>query len=350
MADWTQGMTRTYEFWEVDPATWGDERRLDSVTGATIVRDSDDETLGNASFDMDSWEGEKYIRTYMVTEQFGLRERWPLGTHLVQVDNTLFDGMRGSTTVQGFTPLKELADDYPPLFYYVDSGYATAHAARLMATYGRMPVDEGFDGGVLYEAHVAEDSDTWLSYIRGLLAKGCAHIALDSRGVALVAPDQDPSSLMPVRTFDDSNSSILRPEVRVTSNRPEVPNVVQVVYSTESGCLVGEAVNSDPSSETSTVALGRRKLLRVTSPDLPDNPTQADVDDLARRTLRKEGHAVYEVAFSHGFVPDVTLGSAVRLAYRAAGIDVVAVVVRQTVPCTPGCVVETTARYTKEQA
>ena len=347
MADWTQGMMQTYEYWEVNPDTWGDEKLLDTVTDSTITRDSDDETLGNATFEMDAWEGEKYIRTYLVTQQHGLRERWPLGTHLVQADDQTFDGMRGSTSVQGFTPLKVLVDDCPPISYYVDSGYATKHAARLMSTYGKMPVGEAFEAGELAEAYVAEDGDTWMSYCNGLLAKGSAHYALDTRGQVVIAPDQNPASLMPVRQFDDSNSSILRPEVKVTSNRPDIPNVVQVVHSTGSGCIIGEAVNDDPNSETSTVTLGRRKLLRVTSPDLPDNPTQADVDDLAKRTLYKEGATVYEITFTHGYVPDVDLGVAVRLAYSAAGINAVGVVCRQVISCTPGCLVETTAKYTK---
>ena len=349
MADWTLGMARSYEFWEVDPATWGDSRLIEGVTEATLTRDSDDEALGSASFSMDSWEGERYVRVYLVVRQFGVREKVALGTYLVQAPDRDFDGMRGSTTATGYTPLKELADDYPPEGYYVNGGTVEGNAARLARTYGRAPVDPAPADTATQEAYVAQDDETWLAYCKGLLAAGKKHFAVSPRGVISVAPDQDPWSLMPMWTFDDSNSSILQADVQVTSNMPETPNVVRVVYSKDSGCLYAEASNSDPESENSTAAIGRRKTVRESSPDLPDNPSQADVNAAARKLLREKGAAAYEVTFTHAFVPDIDLGTAVRLNYSAMGLDVVAVVKSQVIQCTPACQVQTTATYVKEK-
>lgn len=355
MADWTRGMTRTYEYWRVNPDTWGDVELLDTVTGCTITRDMEEDTLGHATFEMDSWgsedgvwDSERIIRVYLITVQSGVRERWPLGTYLVQAPSRSFDGMRGSVTADGYTPLKELADDYPPDFYSVESGNIALRAASLIGSYSRMKVVTPDLDGELEEEYVADD-DSWLEFVTGLLAKGKARIELTPRGEAVFAPIQDPRSLAPAMRFDDGNSSILLPEAQVASNLIEVPNVVRVIYSEESRCLTSEAVNSDPGHPNSTVNVGRKKVYRDTSPDLPDNPTQEDVDAYAKRLLKEHGAANYEVTFSHGFVPDVVLGTAVRLAYGAMGVNVVAQVVSQTIECTPACTVSTTARYTKQE-
>lgn len=346
MADWTRGMGRTYEYWEVDPSTWGDVAPVEGVTGCTIVRDDDTETLGHATLEMDGWEGERYIRSYLVTEQWGVRERWPLGTFLAQAPSVDFDGVRASSSVEGHTPLKELADDRPPVGFSVSSGDAVAAAAQLMAAHARMPVGSPCAGTPLSGPYVAEDGDTWLSYCKGLLAKGGGRAGLDAMGRAYFSPVRNPMSLMPTRVFDDSNSSIILPGVRISSNLPDAPNAVEVVWSDGERCLVGKASDADPDSEASTASRGRRVLFRELSPELPDSPTQADADALAGRILREKGAVTYEVTYTHGYVPDVMPGVAVRLRYAAAGIDVVAVVASQTIEATPGCLVTETARYT----
>ena len=348
MADWTRGMRRTYEFWRVNPDTWGDSERIESVTACSVTRDADDPVLGGATFSMDAWEGEMYVREYLVTYQFGLRERWPLGVHLLQASDWDFNGMRGTTDIQASTPLKELQDDAPPIGFFINSGNTSAQGARLMSTYGRMPVNTPADGMPITNAIVASDSDSWLSYISTVLAKGGEEIALDSRGAAHIVPQRNPRALRPAMTFDDSNSSILHPDVKVASNISTVPNVIEVVYSTETGVMTETLVNSDASSESSTVTRGRRVLHRNTSPSLPDNPTRDDVAAAAAMLMKGLGHGEYEVTFTHGFVPDVTVGTAVRLNYRRMGLNVVAMVVRQVIDCTPSCPVTTTARYRKE--
>lgn len=341
-------MTRTYEYWTVNPETWGDSELLDTVTGCTVTRDSDDETLGSASFSMDSWEGERYVRVYLIATQDGVRERVPIGTYLVQASSREFDGMRGYMSVTGYTPLKELLDDGPPLGFSVSSGYATKQAARLMSLYARMPVGDVESAGAVQEAYVAKPEDTWIGYINGLLAMGSFHIALDGRGNALLAPDQSADAAAPVFTFSDDKASILQPSVSVTNNLGETPNVVEVVYSTDTGYLVARVENSSESSESSTKTLGRQKLHRENSPDLPDSPTQSDVNQYAAKLMKELGAATYEATFRHGFVPDLNLGVAVRLDYKAMGLDTVGVIVNQSIECTPACQVTTTVRYTRE--
>ena len=90
MPDWTQSMQRTYEYYIVDPGTWRDVQKLDTVKKCTINRDSTVDTLGSATFDIVDSVGESYIRVYLITIQNGIKEKHPLGTYLVQTPSSVF--------------------------------------------------------------------------------------------------------------------------------------------------------------------------------------------------------------------------------------------------------------------
>ena len=92
MPNWNKSMQQTFEYYEVDPHTWKDKRPIKSIIDSRIDRDGGAETLGSASFTSSETLGECYIRTYLVTIQNGIRERFALGTHLVQTPSFSFDG------------------------------------------------------------------------------------------------------------------------------------------------------------------------------------------------------------------------------------------------------------------
>ena len=66
MADWSSTMQQSFEYYIVDPGTWKDVKRLDSVIKSTINRDSSAETLGSATIDIVESIGECYIRIYLI--------------------------------------------------------------------------------------------------------------------------------------------------------------------------------------------------------------------------------------------------------------------------------------------
>ena len=92
MPDWTKAMQQTFEYYLVNPYTWKDTKKINSITDTTISRDSTLETLGSASITTTESIGECYIRVYLVTIQNGLTEKHPLGTFLVQSPSYSFDG------------------------------------------------------------------------------------------------------------------------------------------------------------------------------------------------------------------------------------------------------------------
>ena len=74
MPDWKKSMQQTFEYYTVDPGTWMDVRKINTVTRCEISRDSETETLGSASFDVNELLGECYVRKYLVTIQNGVEE------------------------------------------------------------------------------------------------------------------------------------------------------------------------------------------------------------------------------------------------------------------------------------
>lgn len=347
MPDWLSSMQQTFEYYTVDPNTWKDVKLLDNVKSCTISRDSDAETLGSATIDVTESLGESYIRVYMITIQNGVKEKHPLGTFLVQTPSSSFDGKIRSVSMDAYTPLLELKENPPPIGYYVAKNENVMDAAyRLARDNMRAPVVKTVNEEALYYDFVANTDDTWLSFLTDLIAYGKYTFALDELGRVLFSPKQDTTSLQPVWTYNDDNSSILRPDFSMEHDLYGIPNVVEVIYSNSGDMYYATAINDDPNSPTSTVNRGRQIIYRETEPNIISNPTKNQIQDYANRLLRNLSTLEYTVSYTHGYCP-VRLGDCVRLNYSRAGItDVKAKVISQSIRCEPGCQVTEKAVFT----
>lgn len=347
MVDWTSSMQQTFEYCVVDPITWTDVRRIDNVTGCQITRDSEHDTLGSATIDVNEPLGECYVRAYLITVQNGVTDRHPLGTFLVQTPSSKTDGKNGSVSIDAYTTLLELKENPPPFGYSILKGENILDSAyRLTRDNVRAPVVRPSCTETLYYDFVANTDDTWLSYNTDLISNAKYIYDLDEMGRILFSPKQDTASLQPVWTYDDGNSSILYPDITVDRDIYGIPNVVEVLYSNSAGYYYSKVVNDDPNSPISTVNRGRMITRRVTDPDLIGDPTENQVENYARQLLRDVSSLEYRVSYTHGYCP-VRVGDCVMLNSVAAGlVNVKAKVISQTISCEPGCPVQETAVFT----
>lgn len=351
MPNWTESMEHTYEFYSVNPNTWGNESPLKTVINSSIDRDDSAETLGSASFDVTEAIGEGYIRTYLKTTQNGVTERHPLGTHLVQTPSSDFDGICKSMTMDGYTPLLELKEKLPPVGYYIKKGgNVLKYAYDLTNAYLRAPVIKPSD--MSNEKHkleynfVADPTDTWLVYIKSLLETINYEFFVDEMGRVGFAPKQNLNALQPVWTYTDDNSSILYPAVTINRDLYGIPNVVELVYSKNNTTIRSVVRNEDKSSPVSIPNRGREIWYRVTDPELVGSVSQTQLDILAEQVLSEVSSIEYTITYTHGYCP-VRLGDCVRLNYSRAGLDnVKAKVIAQSIDCTTGCPVSETAVFT----
>ena len=349
MPDWTKTMQQTFEYYIVDPGSWRDIRKINTVISSSITRDSSLETLGSANITISESIGECYIRIYLITIQNGIREKHSLGTFLVQSPSFSFDGKIKNVTLDAYTPLLELKENPTPLGYSVlkdENILETAY--RITREQVRAPVVKPQKDEILNTNFVANINDTWITFIRDLIANADYSLDLDEMGRIFFAPKQDTMSLQPIWTYDDSNSSILYPELSVDRDLYGIPNVVEVIYSNGNEYYYGKAVNDDVSSPISTINRGRQITHRESNPSLLGSPNQARIQEYAENLLKELSSLEYTVTYTHGYCP-VRVGDCVRLNYSRAGINgIKAKVISQNINCESGCPVTEKAVFTTE--
>lgn len=350
--DWLASMQQTYEFYKVDPITWKDQELIHSIESCNIERDLSNDTLGSASFTCSEILGECYIRTYLVCNQNGVRFKECLGTHLAQTPHFDFDGKRKSISMDGYTPLIELKNNVPPIGYSLLKTDATHNTDILQTVFDicsknmRAPVVYPGDSKDLYENFVSNIDDTWFSFCSDLLANAERTFSIEPDGKIRFEKVTEMSSLQPVWVFNDDNSSILLPSINDEADLYNIPNVVEVVYSSESGSFYSKVINNDPSSPVSTVARGREIVHRESNPNVTGVPTQAYIDKYAEQLLSDLSTLKHTVKYSHSYCP-VRIGDCILLNYKRAGItNVKAKVISQSISCITGCMVEEAAMYT----
>lgn len=350
MPNWQSSMQQTFEYYIVDPGTWRDVKRFDKVKTCTISRDSSVETLGSATINITESIEECYIRIYLVTIQNGVTEKHPLGTFLVQSPASSFNGKIREVSVDAYTPLLELKENTPPLGYSLlksdENETIMSMAYKLVREHARAPVVSTECATKLYSDFVANTNDTWMSFLSDLVANAKYEFGIDELGRILFLPEQNTASLQPVWTYDDSNSSILYPDISMEHDIYGIPNVVEVVYSDGAGYYTARVVNDDSNSPVSTVNRGREITYRVVNPDGLGDPTQKQIDEYAKNLLKSLSTLEYSVTYTHGYCP-VRLGDCVRLNYAAAGLNnVKAKVISQSIKCESGCPVTEKAVFT----
>lgn len=349
MPNWLTSMTRTYEYYVVDPNSWRDMRQIQDVKSCSIERDSEADTLGSSSIDTAEMLGECYVRAYLITIQNGVKERHPLGTFLVQTPTFNYDGKAPSTTADGYTPLLELKEKNMTIgFSVLKDANVMDEAYRITRERVRAPVVEPSCDTKLYKDFVANLDDTGLTFVTDLISNAKHELALDEMGRVLFAPVQDIASLQPVWTYTDDNSSILLPEVSIKNDLFGIPNVVEVVYSDDKHNIYVRAVNDDPNSPTSTVSRGREIPYRITDASSLGEPTEKQLQEYAELTLKQLSTVECTITYTHGYCP-VRLGDCVRISYSRTGFeDIKAKVIRQSIRCTKDCLVTETAQFTKQ--
>lgn len=346
MADWTASMQQKFEYYIVDPGTWKDVSLINNVTSCTISRDSDAETLGSATINVTESVGECYIRVYLIVIQNGVTEKHPLGTFLVQTPTSSFNGKVRDVSMDAYTPLLELKENQPPLGYSLLKGDNIMSQAYLITReHARAPVVETKCTDTLFSDFVSDPSEKWISFLTDLIANAKYAFGLDEMGRIIFTPKQDTSSLQPVWTYNDDNSSILYPDVSMDHDLYGIPNVVEVIYSNGDDSYYARVVNNDPNSPISTINRGREIIHRVTDPDL-GNPTENQIQEYAKQLLRDLSTLEYTISYTHGYCP-VRLGDCVRLNYTRAGLSgIKAKVISQSIKCEPGCPVTEKAVFT----
>ena len=200
----------------------------------------------------------------------------------------------------------------------------------------------------LYYDFVANTDDTWITFIKDLIANAKYELGLDELSRIIFNPISPASAMQPRWTFDDSNSSILHPVLDVSQDLYGIPNAVEVIFSNNKAYEYAKVINDDKDSITSTVNRGREIVHRIVNPTVLVNPTKEQLEDYGKQKLKELSCLEYRITYTHGYCP-VRIGDCVRLNYKRAGlVNVKAKVISQTIDCVPGCSVTETAVFTSQ--
>lgn len=348
MIDWTSSMQQSFQYFKIHPITWKEMAKVDNIQSCSITWDAEKDTLGSASFEITGDMEECYIRPYLVVNQNGSEEKFSLGTFLVQPSSSNFDGVVRTRNADGYTPLIELKETYPDIGYTIHKDLNIMEQAYQL-TKGNMrgPVVQPFCKEKLIDDFPAKSDETWCDFIVKLMGNASYSFSLDETSRVLFSPYQRTSTLMPVYTFNDDNSSILGKTISATDDMYGVPNMIEVIYSGSYGYYRAVEKNEDENSPISIQGRGRVIQSRITNPEITGTPSQPIIDQYCKKAIDDASTLQKEVTYSHGYVPTVRIKDCVRLNYRRAGIEnVKAKVIRQTLNCTTGIEVQETAVFT----
>jgi hypothetical protein len=224
-------------------------------------------------------------------------------------------------------------------------------AYRIIRERCRAPVVKFDNTSTLQFDYVANTNDTWVTFVRDLVSNAKFTIGLDELSRIIFNPAQETASLQAKWSFDDSNSSILYPDIDLTQDLYGIPNAVEVILSNNRDYKYAKVVNDDSNSPTSIVNRGREIIYRETNPSLNGDssntiPSEYQIKQYAEQLLKTLSTIECTVSYTHAYCP-VRLRDCVRLNYTLAGLNnVKAKVISQSIKCETGCSVSEKAVYT----
>lgn len=347
--DWTNSMEQTYEFYSVEPYTWTDVNKIDTIKSCSITYDSTTDTFMSASIDTSEEVNEQYIRVYLVAKQGKNVERIALGTFLVQSPSYSFNGKVFDRSCDAYSPLIELKEKYPPYGYAIQAGTNIMDkVVQLIEDNSRCRVinsGTGTDESIIRRDYVSSGSEDLLTFITGLLKYADKVIRVDALGRIYFTKIPKLESLVAKKTFDTNAGSILMADISVDRDIYGIPNVLEVYYKSGSGTLVSVVENNDSSSVTSIQNRGRRIVSRETDPSFAGAVGQATLDEYAKKRLEELTKVKFSVTYTHGYFP-LKVDEGVELDYVQSGMKYkTALITNQTIECKTGCTVSETAIF-----
>ena len=361
MADWTRRFDAAYRFMRVSRATGYETERLAGFErGGTIERNLDTDTKESGSvghvgaLDL----GPDLLRVWLdATFPDGSTESVALGTFLASTTSRDYDGMALTSTVTLTGRLIELSATQFAQPFYLPAGTNLVSYAKQIAESCGLAVEADSSDYASTEAlyygiqsgdqKASSQSQTKLAVVNDLLDRaGFDSARTDPYGTVLMRRSHGVADRAPSWDFVEGRNARFLRSVTDERDTTGVANIVYAVYTgaaTEGGeqvTTIGVATDDDPASPWSTASLGREIVARY---DYQEYATQAQADAKAAEMLASTRSVQRKVRLSHIYAP-ATIGDAVSVDYRSAGITETMAVRTQRITLGDGCLTETEAR------
>lgn len=342
---------------EIDPD-------LPVVHGGTITRNDDTRIKESAEVElMDSYDfGPNLVRVFLDAEwDDGATVEVPLGTFIPVVPSRSVSNGRSKHSVKMYGRLQELLDDSFSSPVTVPSGTnAVAYAASVCRGVGLEVIADASDYvttnvrmyGVGADQNNSEVGTTKLDCVNDLLSLAGFRAAMtDEMGRVLLRRYRDPADMPIAWSFVEGPSAKFVGEFDEERDYTSAANHVVVRYgSLKDGTgkvVVGEAWDTDPASDLSTVRRGRTITSAYTYQDLPEGKTDAEMTAYANaraKTLLATAQSIIRrETFTHAYAP-VCINQAISIDFPTGGVSGRFQVRTQTIRLVGGCPIQCEAR------
>lgn len=334
------------------------------VHGGTITRNDDTRIKESAEVELlDSYDfGPNFLRVFLDAEwPDGVAVEVPLGTFIPVVPSRSVSNGKSRHSVKLYGRLQELLDDSFSSPVTIPSGTnAVAYAASVCRGVGLEVMADASDYvttnvrmyGVGADQNNSEVGTTKLDCVNDLLVLAGFRAAMtDEMGRVLLKRYRDPAEMPIAWSFEEGPSAKFVGEFSEERDYTSAANHVIVRYgSLKDGTgkvVVGEAWDTDPASDLSTVSRGRTITTAYTYQDLPDGKTDAEMTAYANRraqTLLATAQSIIKrETFTHAYAP-VGINQAISIDFPTGGVSGRFQVRTQTLRLVGGCPIECEAR------
>lgn len=353
--DWSKRFDSSYRFVRVDRITGRETELLTGFkTGGSLQRNLDTEIKESGSVDyVGAFSiGADLVRVYLDAKFTGGDiEHVCLGTFLATTSSRTAKGSVSSSTINLSGRLKELADNAVVSPICISEGTNLVAAAKQIIEEASLTVisdDSQFtNSSPLYYGvqgngeQGSASSDSKLAMVNDLLQRAGFNSAnTDVYGNVLltraVPIEQRPISW---EFIEGKQARFLR-EMSEEYDTSQVANVVYTVYTKDDSQVIGIAEDNDPNSPFSFQAIGRYISAKY---EYQDEATQEVADAKAQELLSSARAVLRKETIKHIYAP-ITLGDAVLLTYRTAGVQGKFSVRTMRINLVAGCLCESEVR------
>jgi hypothetical protein len=332
---------------------------LSMLKGGTISRNLDVRVMETCETECVSRldVGRDLVRVYMdVSWPDGGTASECLGTFLPSVPSRRVMGGYSTSTVKMSGRLQELLDDSPKGPLVVEKGANAVNVAKSVCTGMGLEVVADASSyvtsrvrtyGIGVEQNNSEVGETKLDMVNDLLGlAGFWAAKTDSRGRILMRRYDELADRAPAWEYVEGPMAKFEAQMEEERDVSGVANHVVCVYSTDDATVVGEAWDTDPESEFSTVSVGRTITKGYTYSELPSgNPTdqRETAVSQANRLLRQNQSVINRVSMRGVYAP-VSVTEAVNLDYPSGNLSGKFEIRTQELSLTAGCPTQTELR------
>jgi len=264
---------------------------------------------------------------------------WPLGVYVISAPSTQYHASGSSRDITLIDKLTIIRDDVLTTTLQIPAGANVVQAVvqQVQAT-GETQIASTTSDTTLRNPMTWEPGTTRLKVVNDLLSvAGYWSLWTDNRGQFRVEPYIEPAARSVVYTFAEGDASIHSPDWEYELALWDATNTVVMVSQADSSgtTWTAHAVDDNPESPTSTVAMGR-----VLNPIVVENveaASQLELQQQADRKLLSNSNVVGKLSVEHAPVP-LWYNEAVM--FTSQGISAQATVTKMSLDLTPGALIK----------